>query len=85
MSWTYDASFYEIMNVRGVGLSVNNSIVGLEFGGDHDPEATSPICFEGFAMGSCVTRLSCDHMYHRNCIARWWIRSNSCPLCRRVF
>nr|XP_027186972.1 probable E3 ubiquitin-protein ligase RHC1A [Cicer arietinum] len=46
---------------------------------------TCSICLEEFLLGSEAIRLSstCSHIYHQNCIIRWLIRSNTCPLCRR--
>ena len=30
----------------------------------------------------CVTKLSCDHMFHTDCIEKWNTMSNTCPVCR---
>lgn len=44
-----------------------------------------PICFENFAQDTCARKLTCGHLFHRNCIDPWLLwRCYKCPLCRRV-
>jgi hypothetical protein len=33
--------------------------------------------------GDPVILKNCQHLYHRECIKKWLIRHNSCPLCKR--
>ena len=43
------------------------------------------ICFEGITNSiedNRVVRLECNHIFHENCIRRWFQRSNTCPTCR---
>ncbi|XP_059648267.1 uncharacterized protein LOC132294429 [Cornus florida] len=59
---------------------------------DHDGLKTVPwiggyidkciICFVKFRVGSEVTRMPCDHVYHEDCIIHWLEISNFCPICR---
>ena len=39
------------------------------------------ICLENISYGC---RLNCQHCFHPNCIKRWLIKTNSCPMCRSV-
>jgi len=41
------------------------------------------VCLEEPAHGSCVRELPCSHVYHRECIDRWFDLSNCCPTCRK--
>ncbi|CAN6687604.1 unnamed protein product [Malus baccata var. baccata] len=43
-----------------------------------------PICLEKFVVGSeDVTSMPCTHMFHENCIWRWFKQSHlNCPICR---
>ncbi|CAI9112268.1 OLC1v1012688C1 [Oldenlandia corymbosa var. corymbosa] len=40
------------------------------------------ICLEVFAIGTAAIRMPCDHIFHTECICRWLIISNKCPICR---
>jgi hypothetical protein len=39
------------------------------------------ICLENVSYGC---RLNCQHCFHSNCIKRWLIKTNTCPMCRSV-
>lgn len=39
------------------------------------------ICLENVNYGC---RLNCQHCFHSNCIKRWLIKTNTCPMCRSV-
>ncbi|XP_039121378.1 probable E3 ubiquitin-protein ligase RHG1A [Dioscorea cayenensis subsp. rotundata] len=48
-----------------------------------DEEAVScMICLEEFVAGVEVKRLPCSHLFHGGCIDSWFVRKDSCPLCR---
>uniref|UniRef100_A0A2N9HLW3 RING-type E3 ubiquitin transferase n=1 Tax=Fagus sylvatica TaxID=28930 RepID=A0A2N9HLW3_FAGSY len=40
------------------------------------------ICLEEYEIGDLVYQMSCLHVYHEDCIARWLDDSQSCPVCR---
>ena len=43
------------------------------------------ICYENFE-NDCITRkMTCRHLFHIECIDRWFETKNWCPLCRKVF
>ncbi|KAG5485469.1 hypothetical protein LSCM1_07553 [Leishmania martiniquensis] len=37
----------------------------------------------GVKPGSCLLSLPCGHCYHQNCVQRWLMESQRCPMCRR--
>ncbi|KAJ4748151.1 E3 ubiquitin-protein ligase RING1 [Rhynchospora pubera] len=43
---------------------------------------TCAICKDEMAVEEKVTKLSCGHFYHKDCIVPWLGIRNSCPVCR---
>ncbi len=42
------------------------------------------ICFNSMIKTNSIEKLSCDHNFHSECINKWLINNNTCPLCRKV-
>jgi len=40
------------------------------------------LCLEEFKEGEELLQLPCHHLFHENCIAPWFRRSLTCPLCK---
>ena len=40
------------------------------------------ICLEQFIVNDKVNKLTCSHIFHKNCLDNW-IQNNNCPLCRK--
>merc|ERR1712190_264137 len=40
------------------------------------------ICISRFRDNQTVTRLSCDHQFHKNCLETWLEQKGQCPMCR---
>ncbi|XP_065835097.1 RING finger protein 11-like [Oscarella lobularis] len=40
-----------------------------------------PICMMDFAYGDPIRLLPCMHIYHRDCVDDWLLRSFTCPMC----
>jgi hypothetical protein len=40
------------------------------------------ICQEAMKVNKKCIKLSCDHVYHKNCIREWMRRNPTCPTCR---
>jgi hypothetical protein len=47
-------------------------------------EAECGVCMEPVVAGSTVYGLACGHVFHQDCIKKWRIEKNTCPLCRAV-
>ena len=43
------------------------------------------ICLENIINEEHKTITSCKHIFHEECMAKWILQNNSCPLCRTKF
>ena len=43
------------------------------------------ICLEHFKDGDKIISLPCVHIYHGDCIKKWLLRTNFCPICKYTF
>lgn len=50
--------------------------------GVHGSDVQCSICLETLLSGAPVTRMPCSHLFHGQCVAPWFKRSSTCPLCR---
>ena len=41
------------------------------------------ICLENFNKNNYILKLDCEHIYHHNCLNKWFKNNINCPLCRR--
>ena len=41
------------------------------------------ICLNDFDSNDIIRNLSCSHIYHKNCIDKWFMIKFICPMCRR--
>jgi len=57
------------------------SRVPWEAQAESDPEECS-LCLEEFKAGEELLQLPCQHFFHENCVAPWFRRSLTCPLCK---
>ena len=48
----------------------------------NDEEEICIICYDVFERGKLCARLTCGHIFHRNCAKEWLEESGTCPLCR---
>lgn len=45
-------------------------------------EAKCCICLEQFQSGNELRRLPCLHSFHAECVDKWLVINNACPVCR---
>ena len=41
------------------------------------------ICYNEYTDQTKASKLKCNHIYHKECISKWALTSNTCPLCRQ--
>lgn len=48
------------------------------------PTANAELCaICRFDIKTVAVTMSCGHVFHRNCILKWFQQKNECPLCRK--
>ncbi|CAF3910589.1 unnamed protein product [Rotaria sp. Silwood2] len=45
-------------------------------------DTTCIICREEMQVQQSIKRLSCQHIFHKNCLRSWFQRQQTCPICR---
>ncbi|CAF1061058.1 unnamed protein product [Adineta steineri] len=45
-------------------------------------DTTCIICREEMLAQQSIKRLSCQHIFHKNCLRSWFQRQQTCPICR---
>mmetsp|Transcript_23025 Transcript_23025/g.42408 ORF Transcript_23025/g.42408 Transcript_23025/m.42408 type:complete len:402 (-) Transcript_23025:45-1250(-) len=53
---------------------------------EDDDSAHCTICLDGLLNGKSVASLNCGHIFHRECVVQWLLRSrvSGCPTCKNV-
>ncbi|CAF1016579.1 unnamed protein product [Rotaria sordida] len=46
-------------------------------------DTTCIICREEMQVQQSIKRLSCQHIFHKNCLRSWFQRQQACPICRK--
>ena len=40
------------------------------------------ICYNEYAKGEIIGKLKCGHLYHKDCVVKWFDSNGTCPMCR---
>jgi hypothetical protein len=62
---------------------LTDSLKTCKFTKSNDEEVVCPICLEEFNENETVIELSCKHIFHKDCIKKWFENNHSCPTCRK--
>ena len=42
------------------------------------------ICLEEYDNDNIISKLNCNHIFHKECIKEWFQKNNNCPNCRKI-
>ena len=63
-----------------------NTVAESPFFKSHESGEECGICTENLANGQSIcVNTNCQHGFHCECINKWLGKSNTCPICRRLF
>jgi len=62
---------------------LTDNLKTCKFTKSNDEEVVCPICLEEFNENETVIELSCKHIFHKDCIKKWFENNHSCPTCRK--
>lgn len=49
---------------------------------EDDDEPMCTVCLGEYEEGEAIMQLPCHHQFHDNCISKWMLTHNTCPICR---
>lgn len=52
--------------------------------GENENPVVCAVCLDNIGHNQTVIDLSCNHTFHEQCLVNWFLRHNTCPLCRQV-
>ena len=73
---------------RGVSADVRGSAALLPSVAAADVaelELECPVCTEVLKVGVRINELPCEHVFHEECIGRWFDAHVTCPVCRKEY
>lgn len=79
--WFYCLSTEELSNA---GELLESAVEAVNDEVEVEEGSECAICLQGLVDGieAQAAKLPCSHVYHRDCIVKWFDASNQCPLCR---
>ena len=72
-------------NVRDRQLTIEdlNNNTSLLLNQDCESQENCPICVDGMKLHQILRTIKrCNHTFHQSCIDNWFVRNNTCPVCR---
>lgn len=55
----------------------------IKYTNNYNPFDKCSICLDNFNH-ECIIKLKCNHLFHQNCIHKWFRINIRCPLCRNT-
>ena len=74
--------FIDLINdIRRPKINCDN-LTCLEIDDTNKPDDICSICLNEFKRGETVCKLNCNHHFHKSCIAEWFNKNSTCPICK---
>jgi len=61
-----------------------SKIAEVTFEEEKNDDDLCAICLDKYIKGEILSKLVCNHRFHKECTKKWLISKNACPICRRV-
>ncbi|KAJ0964455.1 hypothetical protein J5N97_025593 [Dioscorea zingiberensis] len=61
---------------------IEKNVMFEELQGLEDASKICTVCQEELQTGVVTGQMPCKHVFHKECIEKWMLRSNNCPVCR---
>lgn len=60
------------------------SIISIKYKSDNTQHSSCSVCLEEFKDNETISKTSCNHMFHKNCLETWLNTNTKCPFCRNT-
>jgi len=68
--------------VAVAGIDADGNPATATCGADDSDGIDCAICLDELEEGDAVRKLTCDHLFHKECIDPWLLDHHNCPLCK---
>ncbi|KAG8175914.1 hypothetical protein JTE90_015018 [Oedothorax gibbosus] len=83
LNWTYTDSSSDSDDFFGLSTEEIEKLESVEMNQSHVEQGMDcSVCLQRFELHEQVTRLSCNHFFHKVCISTWLEKHLTCPFCR---
>ncbi len=76
-------NFSELQDVK-IGLINNNILKYTKVECNKNDDSLCVICQDDLKIEDIVRRISCNHIFHIECIDEWFIENKKCPICKFI-
>ena len=67
-----------------IGLINSNLLTFSQVSANKVADITCVVCQDEIQLNDVIRTISCNHMFHIDCIDKWFCENKKCPMCKFV-
>ena len=81
--WDFIKEFINKCKLSESSATQKWKVFQMVIGADHIIDSTCVICIEEYKDNDNIRQLPCQHVFHQKCIDSWFLKRQTCPICRQ--